>query len=539
MRLPRRLLLTLLGTLAGLVALELALQLAALVVGVGAGREAGAAAAGAGVRDGVVLCVGDSFTYGFGAEPSQSYPRRLEARLRAAAGDPAWQVVNGGWSGNHSPRLLEDLPRQLARHRPAIVCVLVGVNDVWRGGGDAGGFELRTVKLLKLAWHWLREGRGPSQEAPPAGEPPGGRGTSPADAPFVGAWHAANGVWLEFAPGGRLESSFGDLTWVLRDGRLVVQWPGRDEAVLSFARDGDALWLEGGPLPGRVRLAPGRPAGEVLDAAQAAAELPVRLAAFERAPADVAAGIAALDAARAAGRPSAMVTVAAALLRAAPAPRWLGEINGVAGRADATAQRAAEDALRDVAARADLDVPLRGAIVATLVSLLRAQGRDSEALGALFDGRRMHGADDVVVHEIQSWPRQYDRAALDAALAGRPAEERTHCEALWRAGRDGADRTYARLTDNLLQIVALCRAHGAEPVLLTYPMRRPRIEAAVRAAAGEAAVRVVDLRAPFDAALRTTPRDELFILDGHPTPRGYDLMAETVAAELVALRGAR
>jgi hypothetical protein len=62
--------------------LEAALQLIALVAD--PGRD-GRTADGAPLRpdDRVVLCVGDSFTFGMGASsPSRAYPARLETRLQ-------------------------------------------------------------------------------------------------------------------------------------------------------------------------------------------------------------------------------------------------------------------------------------------------------------------------------------------------------------------------------------------------------------------------------------------------------------------------
>ncbi|MFM5746847.1 GDSL-type esterase/lipase family protein [Aeromonas caviae] len=62
--------------------------------------------------------------------PSQSYPSVL-ANL---SGHP---VVNGGVSGELSQAGRARLPGLLARHRPALVILLEGGNDILRGSGEA------------------------------------------------------------------------------------------------------------------------------------------------------------------------------------------------------------------------------------------------------------------------------------------------------------------------------------------------------------------------------------------------------------------
>ena len=70
-----------------------------------------------------LLAFGDSLTEGRGVSPSQSYPSVL-ANL---SGHP---VVNGGVSGELSQAGRARLPGLLARHRPALVILLEGGNDM-------------------------------------------------------------------------------------------------------------------------------------------------------------------------------------------------------------------------------------------------------------------------------------------------------------------------------------------------------------------------------------------------------------------------
>lgn len=83
--------------------------------------------------DVLILALGDSLFAGYGLEPGQSYPARLEAALRAK-GVPA-RVVNAGVSGDTTADglsrldfVVEDMPR-----KPALVIISLGGNDMLRG----------------------------------------------------------------------------------------------------------------------------------------------------------------------------------------------------------------------------------------------------------------------------------------------------------------------------------------------------------------------------------------------------------------------
>lgn len=73
----------------------------------------------------VVLALGDSITFGSGADAAAAYP----ARLAALTG---WNVVNGGVPGDTAAQAQERLPALLAEHRPALVIVSLGGNDFLR-----------------------------------------------------------------------------------------------------------------------------------------------------------------------------------------------------------------------------------------------------------------------------------------------------------------------------------------------------------------------------------------------------------------------
>jgi len=77
-----------------------------------------------------VVALGDSLTYGTGAESASSYPTALAALT-------AWNVVNAGVPGETAAQGCDRLPGLIAEHRPALVLVLLGGNDFLRRRPDA------------------------------------------------------------------------------------------------------------------------------------------------------------------------------------------------------------------------------------------------------------------------------------------------------------------------------------------------------------------------------------------------------------------
>jgi lysophospholipase L1-like esterase len=156
--LAARLGLALLGVLIALVLIELVLRAGAAYVAT-AGRLAPKAGHDGGRR---VLCLGDSNTYGLYVNGEDAYPALLQRDWNEATPSRPIEVLNLGMPGNNSSRVRNALPRLLATHRPALVTLMVGVNDWWTvpepvAAETAGVSSVlwsvsRTYRLAFMVW---------------------------------------------------------------------------------------------------------------------------------------------------------------------------------------------------------------------------------------------------------------------------------------------------------------------------------------------------------------------------------------------------
>ncbi len=101
-----------------------------LLAGLAALATALALAAPAHAVERVIIAFGDSLTAGLGVTPEDSYPSRLQAKLRADGYD--YRVVNAGSSGDTTAGGLRRVDWAL-KNKPQVVIVALGANDALRG----------------------------------------------------------------------------------------------------------------------------------------------------------------------------------------------------------------------------------------------------------------------------------------------------------------------------------------------------------------------------------------------------------------------
>jgi len=100
----------------------------------------------------VILCLGDSHTYGAGVSESEAYPARLE-KLLAEKGLRV-EVVNLGAPGTNTSEIRRKLPGWMETYDPVCVIVLAVVNNSWNhrfaSWSDAqDGLPVSTMLRLK------------------------------------------------------------------------------------------------------------------------------------------------------------------------------------------------------------------------------------------------------------------------------------------------------------------------------------------------------------------------------------------------------
>jgi tetratricopeptide (TPR) repeat protein len=105
----------------------------------------------------VILCLGDSFTFGYGLGRYKTYPAQLQDLLDSAGYD--YLVVNGGVCTQNSAELLARLPSDLAVYHPQIIILLTGGANSWNWSDYPGSRKEAGILSLPRKARIYRLGR--------------------------------------------------------------------------------------------------------------------------------------------------------------------------------------------------------------------------------------------------------------------------------------------------------------------------------------------------------------------------------------------
>lgn len=79
-------------------------------------------------KNSTLVCLGDSIT-----EARDGYVKVMENLIHAGYPERNVKVVNSGIGGHKAPDMLARLQRDVIAHKPHVVTINVGINDVWHG----------------------------------------------------------------------------------------------------------------------------------------------------------------------------------------------------------------------------------------------------------------------------------------------------------------------------------------------------------------------------------------------------------------------
>ena len=506
----RRVALVILGTA---VLLELILQAGAGFLWLTADQEA--------VPDGpVVLCVGDSWTFGdASSNPAEkSYPAQLEDLLAAAVPGAGWAVVNRGVRGHDSRDVLRKLPSQLSRYEPRYVYILVGQNDAWSRPARLD-VETEAVDETAFRWTWRtwrftawfagklakRYGRDPRPQAEPelvrGGRPLGSGLRQAADPPRVpAAWDEQARAWKAWAAGARNDAA-------VRFERAIELNPEAAKNLGALVE----LYAEMGETEksreALRRLEAGYAAKPTVWKAEALLWALQHLRDNE--------GIHRWAEKLAAAHPeSAAVWTITALDRQRH------------GR-----QKDAEQAANRILGRGATPEMLLWRLKVFLTGERLHEAVRSVILRYMLEGDESQAIADLRLATWKVPKPTWDLvvAEADVSDAQRAALERVGSVAY----ADGGGEVARVFEDHLTQMVELCRARGAEPVLLSYAQPVAEMRDARRAVAAAAGVGLLDLKQLLLAVEEHAWRD-FFATEGHFNDLGYGYVARFVADDLLA-----
>ncbi len=126
----------------------------------------------------LIMCYGDSFTEGVGAEQGNGYPEQLKKLLDSDGSLGDVQVINRGYGASNTTLILGRIRADLKRYKPDLVIVLAGGHNFWNfygyhthvggeGPATAALDWLSRIRVYRLARSLLFEAQSGEDQAAP------------------------------------------------------------------------------------------------------------------------------------------------------------------------------------------------------------------------------------------------------------------------------------------------------------------------------------------------------------------------------------
>ena len=516
----RRLLRYLLIITISAIGLELVLQAGAVVVALSFARDQTVSS------ENVVLCVGDSYTYGVGAsDADSSYPGRLRSLLRESASADV-EVFNAGYPGRNSTDVFDDFDNHLARLEPRVVCILVGTNDRWRhptpvsAGSEltestsaaAPGFVWRWRTARLFQWAFGNQGsayahvEAASADTKSEADQEVDAGSSTPAAPPTPAVGRNRLVEVGVAWKMLRDEKFGELRSYLDEAMAL------DPANVHVLRQIRATMC-----------------ARVGERAQAEGEITALLSLYETQPSPRVASSLML-ALHALGDKSRGLELGEKFAELYPDESGVWFVLASFYGVDREHEKLEYAADRFLALAGEGAQGMR----ASVYNLLAIATRDDPPERVRFAVRDflVSGQTSRTEFRLRRTESMTAEGAIDAiANLEMTTEQRDQIHDLFRRVYDEKSDDYLEIYEaNLRLMIAKSRAAGAEPVILCYPMEVPEIEPIQRRVANVEGVAFIDVRERFVTEHEgLSPKkyfDKLFSPDGHCNDAGYAIMAE-------------
>jgi len=114
-----------------------------------------------------IVMMGDSNTYGLYLKEEDAYPAVFENNWNKKYPDRPVEIINLGFPGTNSSRVLKSFPDVIKAFSPDVITVMVGVNDFWTAPVNVEGLSERIsplegwfrdhIRLYKLLYMMRRQ----------------------------------------------------------------------------------------------------------------------------------------------------------------------------------------------------------------------------------------------------------------------------------------------------------------------------------------------------------------------------------------------